>query len=825
MPFLLSLLLASSMALAGLAPVTITGQVVTATNAPVAGALVRLATASGATTTDANGQFSLTLDADPALTAVYVIVSAPGFVDVEASVPIANGAGAAHVVLARSPAYQEEVTVPGTATETVTAPPTLVLAPVTVTRVAGAGDNVYRVLQALPGVAAADDFGSRLAVRGGGPDQNLTVMDGVEIHNPYRLFGLTSAFNPDTIDRFELTAGGFGAKWGDRLSSILLVDNREGTRGARLNGSAALSVTDTNVVLDGGLPKGSWLVSARRTYYDLIAERVTDNDLPSFSDIQAKAVWEPSPGHRLTLFTLTSRESTDATFNDDTNGDRLGLLNHSRNDVAALTYAATVGSRTTATTTVAAYQYHDDLDVNGAVQSDSTRSNSPDDSVAYADSAIVFTRQLAVRDYSVRQSVRVAATPNQIIEAGAEAHALRTEWGWTITGDRNDSEANGSSVLGGAGLPADLRSAADSARAALFVEDEFQLRPNIHLTGGARLDWSHLSGETLLSPRARATIDVSARTRLKFAGGLFTQSPGYEKLIQSDYFVDLSNSRSQGLVAERSIHMIAGVEHSLNDRTTLRVEAYHKTFDRMIAGRLETPEETAARVAQYDFPAALASSVPTAPQVTTVPENSGSGRSYGVEIYAEKKQTAPRDFLTGWVSYAWGKAALDNYGEHYPFDYDRRHALSLVSTWRFIPRIDLGATLRIASGFPASTPIGLRAASVLKDGAVSGDAKSLVPRYDANGLLMWTPDFGSVDNLNRGQLPLYARLDLRFTYMKSPSSRWQFYVEAINALNRDNASSLTPTLTYNPNGTQPTLALEPDGGLPFFPSGGFRVRF
>ncbi|MFH7813526.1 TonB-dependent receptor plug domain-containing protein, partial [Acetobacter lovaniensis] len=75
-----------------------------------------------------------------------------------------------------------------------------------------------------------EEFGSRLAVRGGSPDQNLTVMDGVEIHDPYRLYGLTSAFNPETIQAFELATGGFSAKYGDRLSSLLSIENRDGTR-------------------------------------------------------------------------------------------------------------------------------------------------------------------------------------------------------------------------------------------------------------------------------------------------------------------------------------------------------------------------------------------------------------------------------------------------------------------------------------------------------------------------------------------------------------------------------------------------------------------
>ncbi len=107
------------------------------------------------------------------------------------------------------------------------------MAPVEVLRTPGALDNVFRTLQTLPGVAATEEFGSRLAVRGGSPDQNLTVMDGVEVHDPYRLFGLTSAFNPETIQRFDLATGGFSAKYGDRLSSLLSVENRDGTRTER----------------------------------------------------------------------------------------------------------------------------------------------------------------------------------------------------------------------------------------------------------------------------------------------------------------------------------------------------------------------------------------------------------------------------------------------------------------------------------------------------------------------------------------------------------------------------------------------------------------
>ena len=177
------------------------------------------------------------------------------------------------------------------ASPTTNAPASLAIAPIEVLRTPGGLDNVFRTLQTLPGVSGADEFGSRLAVRGGTPDQNLTVMDGVEIHDPYRLFGLTSAFNPETIRRFDLDTGGFSVSHGDRLSSLLTIENRDGNTQKPITTSAALSVTDANVVFEGRLPgddKGSWLVSARRTYYDLVASRLTDSDFPRFADVQAK---------------------------------------------------------------------------------------------------------------------------------------------------------------------------------------------------------------------------------------------------------------------------------------------------------------------------------------------------------------------------------------------------------------------------------------------------------------------------------------------------------------------------------------------------------
>jgi hypothetical protein len=805
-------------------PVTVTGRVVAGSPAvPVAG--VTVGAGSATTQTDADGRFELVIAAAaPEAASVRITLTAPGFLDLDLDVPLEAGRAVVDATLERNPAYREEIVVSGRAEEVIVAPPTLVVEPLTVSRVAGSIDNVFRVLQTLPGVSATEDFGSRLSVRGGGPDQNLTVMDGVEIHNPYRLFGLTSAFNPETIDRFELTAGGFSAKYGDRLSSILLVDNRAGSAARRMSGSAALSVTDANVVLEGALPSGSWLVTGRRTYYDVFAERVTDSDLPSFDDVQAKAVWEPAPGRRLTFFALRSRENTDARFDGTNSGDFIGLQNISNNDVVAVSFSSALGKRATLRTTGAWYDYSDALDVDGSLRNDAARANVEGDT-AFGRADIVFTRALGVRDLSLRQEVTFAVTPSQTLDVGLDAHLLETSWGWSITGDRNTTAANGSSVFGGAGLPSLLASSADSPRVGFFVEDDLRLTRRLRIAGGARADWSGLAKETIVSPRMRATFDLTGRTKLRAAAGRYTQSPGYEKLLQSNYFVDLSNTAALGLKSERSLHVIGGIEHEVSPTITGRVEVYRKTFDRTIIGRLETPAETVTRVAQYAFPAELAASVPASPAITTVPDNGGRGGSYGLDVYLEKRATRAREPLSGWVAYTWGRARLEQYGLDVPFDYDRRHALSVVSTWQMFPRVALGTTLRVASGFPYTAPVGVRVASTLADGAADGAPGSLVPRQDASGRYIWEADYGGVANLNRARLPLYARLDARVTYMRSPSSRWQLYVEVINVLNRDNAGSLTPSLDYNPASDRPTVRLEPDGGLPRLPTFGFRIRF
>ena len=207
--------------------------------------------------TDSSGRFEIVIPSGHA----RLTASAPGYQD--ATVELGEATTDVEILLIARARFREQLEV--TAEDTPDQAAVLPVRPRQVLTVAGAMDNVFRVLQTLPGVAATEEFGSRLSVRGGTPDQNLTVMDGVEIHNPYRLFGLTSAFNPETVERFELTAGGFGAKYGDRLSSLLIVDNRAGAPDRRWGGLVRPQRDRRQRHPRGKAPEGSeQLVAAHR---------------------------------------------------------------------------------------------------------------------------------------------------------------------------------------------------------------------------------------------------------------------------------------------------------------------------------------------------------------------------------------------------------------------------------------------------------------------------------------------------------------------------------------------------------------------------------
>ncbi len=180
----------------------------------------------------------------------------------------------------------------------------------------GSAQDIFWVIQTLPGISSDAD-NSKLYVRGGSPEENLIVYDGITIRNPYHFDmiggGYWSIFNSRLVENVEFYSGGFPARYGDRLSSVLVIENRTGNF-ELFQGEASLSMSDASGVLELPLPfaNGAALLSFRRSYFDL-AIKYTDlagdyDILPYFYDINSRFDFILSDNHRLTISGLFSRE-------------------------------------------------------------------------------------------------------------------------------------------------------------------------------------------------------------------------------------------------------------------------------------------------------------------------------------------------------------------------------------------------------------------------------------------------------------------------------------------------------------------------------------
>lgn len=134
--------------------------------------------------------------------------------------------------------------------------------------------DLIKAIQMLPGVQAGQEGQSGLYVRGGGPDQNLVLLDGVPVYNVSHLFGFFSVFNADAVKSVEIIKGGFPARYGGRLSSVLDIQMKEGNK-EKLHAEGGIGMVASRITLEGPFKKdkpSSFMVSARRTYIDILAK-------------------------------------------------------------------------------------------------------------------------------------------------------------------------------------------------------------------------------------------------------------------------------------------------------------------------------------------------------------------------------------------------------------------------------------------------------------------------------------------------------------------------------------------------------------------------
>jgi hypothetical protein len=164
--------------------------------------------------------------------------------------------------------------------------------------------DVMKVLQLMPGVQKGSEGSSGIYVRGGGPDQNLIILDDAIVYNANHLFGFFSLFNGDALKSVELTKGGFPARYGGRLSSVLEMNMKEGNK-EEWHGEGGIGLISSRMTVEGPIKKGksSILLSGRRTYLDLIVYPLLQEEKVGyyFYDFNAKINYDFGRKNKLYL--------------------------------------------------------------------------------------------------------------------------------------------------------------------------------------------------------------------------------------------------------------------------------------------------------------------------------------------------------------------------------------------------------------------------------------------------------------------------------------------------------------------------------------------
>ena len=571
------------------------------------------------------------------------------------------------VVLGAAPALAQEPTRPDSAKKTATLPVVTSTAPreervqfeqkpnVGTIRITGEeltsaprffGEaDILRAVRLLPGVNARNDYSVGMNVRGGEADQNLVLLDGYPIYNPFHMGGLFGAFVEPMVDRVDFLTGGFPARYGGRLSSVLDVRSKEERR-AGVHGRTDVSMLATTVALGGGLQsgRGSWNVAARRTYADKVADVFYKKGaLPyHFRDVQAHFTGDLPRGWELSF---TAYDNVDDLLHEsDATGPDDG------------TYVIGWGNRIFGTTLSRTFENR---------WGDSTRLEQRLSTSRFNVGMEIFEGALAL-DNTVRDS-RLSG----VLTTFRMRH--ESSIGYDVGAQRYRFGANYPLLL----YPADSVGD-DNTTLAAFVEDVWRPDDRWIIQGGVRVDRvSSADGaaSTLVQPRLSVKRFVSRDLALTAAVGLFGQP--VHSLAREDVPIralDFWVGSGSAAPISRAAHYVVGIERWLSRSRAARVETFYKRYSDLVE---QNPYSD--------------------PNVTGDEFLPLHGASYGGDIML--RQFGERGF-NGWLSYSFAlNSRVDAFGRSFRPGQDRRHEMNLVTNW-VGRRYTWAARLNVATGTP-----------------------------------------------------------------------------------------------------------------------------
>lgn len=549
--------------------------------------------------------------------------------------------------------------------------------------------DILKTLQLLPGVQSGGEGTSGLYVRGGSPDQNLILLDGVPVYNVSHLFGFFSVFNADAIKSVTLTKGGFPARYGGRLSSVLEINMKEGNM-KEFKGEGAIGTVFSKLTLEGPIikDKTSFIISGRRTYIDVLAAPFITTGLAAqnidadvnlfFYDLNAKINHKFSDKDRLYLSAYLGDDVFKTTFTEDLR--ELGGFSTTAgldwgNVTSAMRWNRMWSNKLFSNTTVTYSRYK--FNTAFGFEEISVNNNGGLDRSAAALEYIS-----GIEDYAGKIDFDYIPNPNHYIRFGAG-----------VTNHTFTPGVSQAKITVGA-IDTVLNTGSQNTQAnefALYIEDDLKIGTKFQANIGVHASAFAVDGKNYFSVQPRLGMLYHLPDNYSIKGSFATMTQFIHLLTNEGLGLptDLWVPTTKDIVPEQSWQTGLGIAKTFNDMFEVSVEGYYKEMKNLLsyvegASFINEPgvedEGWEARVTQ------------------------GDGRSYGAEFFMQKKTG---DF-TGWIGYtlSWTNRQFDdiNGGEVYPFKYDRRHDFSIVAAYDITDKISASAVWVYGTGNAITLP-------------------------------------------------------------------------------------------------------------------------
>jgi hypothetical protein len=545
--------------------------------------------------------------------------------------------------------------------------------------------DVARTVQLMPGVIARNDFNTGLIVHGGEADQNLVLLDGYPVHNPFHLGGLFGTFIDATVGRIELMSSALPARLGGRLSSVLDVRSADDARrGVHL--TADVSALAATGVLSGGFggDRGTWSFGARRTYADALQSIFTDNIFPyHFHDFQGRATYALPGGARLSATAYVGADVLDANL-ADFSADSLPTK------AGNGTWGLDWGNRVFGVALARDF---------GAVHLGSWR---------LADSVTVEQR-LSTSGFRTHLDLGDGAQTQR-----SEIHDLRAAGSLLLRGSTHDVglgyEVATYRMSYSSGSPetetVDFDLVQKPVTSAVYLDDLWRIGSRLLVEGGLRGEALSTRQWAALSPRLSVKFFPTPNLALTAAAGRVTQ---WMQSLAGDgplrYF-DIWIASDSFIPVATAWQYVAGVERR-QGAGSVRVEAYLKNYDRVLQANWS--EDPSRRGDEFFL---------------------ATGRSYGADVYARWQ---PASGVSGWLTYSYGLSSRTRDGITWAPGHDRRHDVDAFATWQ-LSKYRLGAHFGFATGTPYTPSVGQivrRVYDPARDSWGTGDPRLLLEQLGA----------------------------------------------------------------------------------------------